>query len=306
MTGFVEGKVAIVTGGGGAIGRAISLLLAAEGAKVVVNDIGGTVYGTGERDMSPAETTVAMIREAGGEAIANGDSVSSWESAQRIVQAAADTWGTVDLVVNNAGIIREASFHKITPEDFRAVIDVHLMGSFYVSRAAAPFMRRQESGAFVHMTSTAGLIGGKGMSNYAAAKMGIVGLSRSIAFDLGYFGVRSNAVAPSAFSRMIEATPNPTPEIRARMERRQNSTRPEHVAPLVVFLLSDAAREVNGQIFGARGNEVYLYNQPRPVRALQRSDGWTPAALAERLVPSWRAAFTPPEKTADVFSWEPL
>ncbi|ETR78055.1 3-hydroxyacyl-CoA dehydrogenase [Afipia sp. P52-10] len=304
MAGIVEGKVAIVTGGGGAIGSAIARLLAKEGAKVVVNDVGGSVFGTDQNDLGPAQKTVADIKAAGGEAIANGDSVSSWESAQKIVQAARDTYGKIDLVVNNAGIIRMASFHKMMPKDWEDVINVHLHGSFYVARAAAPHMREQKSGAFVHMASTAGLVGTLGMANYAAAKIGICGLSRSIAIDMGHFGIRSNAIAPAAHSRMIDATPNQTPEMAARIERRQRVQKPEHIANLAVFLLSDAAKTINGQIFGARGPEIYLYNQPRPIRTLFRSGGWEPKVLAEQLPQMLKTSLTPLERTGDVFSWD--
>ena len=304
MAGVVEGKVAVVTGGGGAIGGAISRLLAKNGAKVVVNDVGGTVFGSEQNDMGPAQQTVADIKAGGGEAITNGDSVSTWASAQKIIQAARDTWGKIDLVVNNAGIIRMASFHKMMPKDWEDVINVHLNGSFYVARAAAPHMREQQSGAFVHMSSTAGLVGTLGMANYAAAKIGIVGLSRSIAIDMGHFGVRSNAIAPAAHSRMIDATPNQTPEMAARIERRQRSQKPEHVANLAVFLLSDAAKGITGQIFGARGAEIYLYSQPRPARTIFHSGGWPPEVLAEQLPKMFKTAFTPMERTGDVFSWD--
>jgi NAD(P)-dependent dehydrogenase (short-subunit alcohol dehydrogenase family) len=304
MAGIVEGKVAVVTGGGGAIGGAISRLLAAEGAKVVVNDVGGSVFGTDQNDMGPAQKVVADIKKAGGEAITNGDSVSSWESAQKIIQAARDTYGKIDLVVNNAGIIRMASFHKMMPKDWEDVINVHLNGSFYVARAAAPHLREQKSGAYVHMASTAGLIGTLGMSNYSAAKIGIHGLSRSIAIDMGHFGIRSNAIAPAAHSRMIDATPNQTPEMAARIERRQRIQKPDHIANLAVFLLSDAAKDINGQIFGARGPEIYLYNQPRPIRTLFRSGGWSPHMLAKQLPGMLKNSLTPLERTGDVFSWD--
>jgi NAD(P)-dependent dehydrogenase (short-subunit alcohol dehydrogenase family) len=230
--------------------------------------------------------------------------VSSWDSAQKIIQCARDNFGRIDLVVNNAGIIRMASFHKLIPKDWDDVINVHLMGSFYVARAAAPHMRQQQSGAFVHMTSTAGLIGTLGMANYAAAKIGIVGLSRSIAIDMGHFGIRSNAISPAALSRMVEATPNQTPEMAARIERRGRVQKPEHVANLAVFLLSDAAKGINGQIFGARGGEVYLYSQPRPIRTIFHSGGWTPQMLAEQLPSMLKSSFTPVERTQDVFNWD--
>jgi NAD(P)-dependent dehydrogenase (short-subunit alcohol dehydrogenase family) len=304
MAGIVEGKVAIVTGGGGAIGGAIARLLGKEGAKVVVNDVGGTVFGSEQNDAGPAQKVVADIKAAGGQAIVNTDSVSSWESAQKIVQAARDTFGKIDLVVNNAGIIRMASFHKMMPKDWEDVINVHLNGSFYVARAAAPHMREQQSGAFVHMSSTAGLIGTLGMANYAAAKIGIHGLSRSIAIDLKPFGIRSNAISPAAASRMVEATPNQTPEMAARIERRARVQRPEHVANLAVFLLSDAAKDISGQIFGARGPEIYLYSQPRPIRTLFRSGGWAPSKLAEVLPSMLKNSLTPVERTGDVFSWD--
>jgi NAD(P)-dependent dehydrogenase (short-subunit alcohol dehydrogenase family) len=302
--GIVEGKVAVVTGGGGAIGSAISRLLAKEGAKVVVNDVGGTVFGGDQNDPGPAQKAVSQIKAAGGEAVINTDSVSSWDSAQKIVQCARDTFGKIDFVVNNAGIIRMASFHKMMPKDWDDVINVHLNGSFYVARAAAPHMREQKSGAFVHMASTAGLVGTLGMANYAAAKIGIHGLSRSIAIDMGIFGVRSNAIAPAAHSRMIDATPNQTPEMAARIERRQRAQKPEHIANLTVFLLSDAAKDITGQIFGARGPEIYLYNQPRPIRTLFRSGGWPPQKLAEVLPAMLKNSLTPVERTGDVFSWD--
>jgi NAD(P)-dependent dehydrogenase (short-subunit alcohol dehydrogenase family) len=304
MAGIVEGKVAVVTGGGGAIGAAICRLLAKEGAKVVVNDVGGTVFGGDQNDPGPAQKVVSEIKAAGGQAVINTDSVSSWETAQKIIQCARDTFGKIDLVVNNAGIIRMASFHKLMPKDWDDVINVHLNGSFYVARAAAPHMRQQQSGAFVHMTSTAGLVGTLGMANYAAAKIGIHGLSRSIAIDLKPFNVRSNAISPAAASRMVESTPNQTPEMTARIERRARVQRPEHVANLAVYLLSDAAKDISGQIFGARGPEIYLYNQPRPVRSLFRSGGWAPSKLAEVLPGMVRNSLTPVERTGDVFSWD--
>ena len=307
LTASLEGKVAIVSGAGRGIGRAIALALAENGAKVVVNDVGAGLAGEGQ-DAGPAQDTVREIERNHGQgsAIASAASVADWDSAQAIVAAATDRYGRLDIVVNNAGILRDKIFHQMTPEDFDAVMKVHLYGSFNVSRAAAAIFRAQNAGAFVHMTSTSGLIGSIGQANYAAAKMGIAGLSRAIAMDMARYGVRSNCIAPHAFSRMIESVPGRSPEEQARvMEQRRTMTRPDQVAQLAAYLASDAAAEVSGQIFGARGNEIYLYSQPRAVRTLHRSTGWTPGALAE-MMPALRSSFTPFERSGTVYSWEPI
>jgi NAD(P)-dependent dehydrogenase (short-subunit alcohol dehydrogenase family) len=299
----LRGKVAVITGAGRGIGREIALLLAREGASIVVNDVGVSLDGKGE-DSGPAMDVVREIEQAGGKAVASTASVSAWESARSIVDKAVTSFGRIDYVVNNAGILRDKIFHQMAPEDFEAVLQVHLMGSFYVSRAAAEHFRKQESGAFVHMTSTSGLIGSIGQANYAAAKMGIVGLSRSLSLEMARFNVRSNCVAPSAFSRMIESIPGATPEAQAKnLELRRSKTRPEQIAPVVAYLLSDAAREVSGQILGVRGNEIYLYSQPRPVRVLQNSEGWTLDRLREQVGEGWKKSFVPLERTRDVFPW---
>ena len=303
---MLEGKSFIVPGAGRGIGRAIALRAAAEGARVLVNDPGVGVDGAGG-DGGLAQQAVAEIRAAGGQAVASTDSVAEWPSAQRIVQQALDSFGGLDGVFNNAGILRDRMFHQMSAEDFDAVLRVHLQGSFYLSRAAAATLRLQESGAFVHMSSTSGLIGNIGQANYAAAKMGIVGLSRSIALDMARFKVRSNCIAPHAFSRMIETIPGQSPEAQqALLDKLKAKTGPEHVAALAVFLASDAAAEISGQVFGVRGAEVYLYNQPRPVRTLHRDGGWTPAALAEQLLPAWRSSLTPLEGARSVLAWSPL
>jgi NAD(P)-dependent dehydrogenase (short-subunit alcohol dehydrogenase family) len=304
-TNVLAGKVVIVTGAGRGIGREIALLAAAEGAKVVVNDIGGGLDGAGV-DAGPAADVVREIEAKGGEAVASTDSVADWESAQRIVAIATSRFGRLDALINNAGILRDRIFHQMSPEEFDAVVKVHLYGSFYMSRATAAVFRKQESGAFVHMTSTSGLIGGLAQANYASAKMGIVGLSKTIALDMARFNVRSNCISPSAFSRMIETVPGQTPEKQAAyLEMRKAKTKPEQVAPLAVFLASDAAKDVNGQIIGSRGNELYLYSQPRPVRTLHRGDGWTPGSLSD-MVSAWKTSFTPLDRTRNVFDWEPL
>jgi NAD(P)-dependent dehydrogenase (short-subunit alcohol dehydrogenase family) len=302
---MLDGKVAIVTGAGGGIGREIALAMALAGARVVVNDIGASLTGEGPTSTTPGEQTVAIIQQRGGQAVTNADSVADWGSAQRIVQAALDRFGRVDILVNNAGILRDQIFHKMSPEEWLAVINVHLNGSFFVSRAAAPHFRAQGSGAMVHMTSTSGLIGNFGQANYAAAKLGIVALSKSIALDMQRFGVRSNCIAPFAWSRMTSSIPAATEAEKARVARLQQMT-PDKNAPLAVFLASDAAREVTGQVFAARHNEVFLFSQPRPVRSTHAAEGWTPEAIAERALPALRAHFMPLERSGDVFSWDPV
>jgi len=301
---MVEGKVAVVTGGGRGIGREIALMMARQGAKVVVNDIGASVHGEGA-DQSPGEETVDLIRKAGGEAILNTDSVTERKAAEGIVQTALDAFGRIDIVVNNAGILRDRIFHRMTEDEWDAVIAVHLKGSFNVSRAAANHFKEQEAGAFVHMTSTSGLIGNFGQANYAAAKLGIAGLSRSIALDMARYKVRSNCISPFAWSRMIGSIPAETPEQAARIERLKQMT-PDKIAPMAVYLASDAAREVTGQIFAVRNNEVFLMSQPRPIRGLHRSGGWTPEALAEEMGPAFRTSLVPLERSGDVFSWDPV
>jgi NAD(P)-dependent dehydrogenase (short-subunit alcohol dehydrogenase family) len=303
---MVQDKVIVVTGGGRGIGRGFAMMMAAHGAKVVVNDFGGSVSGEGE-DKSPAQEVVEEITGAGGEAVANTDSVSDPKGAARIVETALDSFGRVDGVVNNAGILRDGIFHKMSDEDWHAVIDVHLHGSYYISRAAAPHFRKQSSGCFVHMTSTSGLVGNVGQANYSAAKLGIMGLSKSIALDMARYRVRSNCISPFAWSRMIGSIPTNSPEAEARVEKLKQMT-PEKIAPMAVYLCSHKADEdnVSGQIFGVRNNEIFLFSQPRPLRAVQRSEGWTPETIGEQAIPAFKSHMYPLEVSADVFSWDPV
>jgi len=301
---MLEGKVAVVTGAGGGIGREIAVAMALAGASVVVNDIGAALAGDGQSS-SPAEQTQQIIAQRGGQTIINTDSVSTWASAQRIVQAAMDGFGRIDIVVNNAGILRDVIFHKMEPEDWLQVIDVHLNGSFFVSRAAAGHFRAQGSGAYVHMTSTSGLVGNFGQANYSAAKLGITALSKSIALDMQRFGVRSNCIAPFAWSRMTSSIPAETPEQQARVAKLQQMT-PDKNAPLAVFLASDAASAFTGQIFATRYNEIFLMSQSRPLRSVHRSEGWTPALIAEHAAPALRASLLPLDRSQDVFGWDPV
>jgi NAD(P)-dependent dehydrogenase (short-subunit alcohol dehydrogenase family) len=188
--------------------------------------------------------------------------------------------------------------------EWRGVIDTHLHGTFFVSRAAAPFFKEQGSGSFVHLTSTSGLIGNLGQANYSAAKMGIVGLSNSIALDMQRFGVRSNCLAPFAWSRLIATIPTNTDDERLRVERMQSMTAAK-IAPMVAFLCGDASKRVTGQIFAVRKNEIFLFSVPRPIRSMQRSDGWTPETIASDLLAAFTPSFHPLQRSADVFGWDP-
>ena len=301
---MLEGKVVLVTGAGGGIGRDFALAMGAAGAKVLVNDLGTSVKGEGA-DAGPAQKVVNEIRAAGGTAAASTDSVAEWTAANRIVQSALDNFGRIDAVVNNAGILRDRFFFNMSVEEWRAVIDVHLNGSFYVARAAAPHFKSQESGAYVHMTSTSGLIGNLGQANYSAAKLGIAGLSKSIALDMAKYHVRSNCIAPFAWSRMIGSIPTETDDQKERVEKLKTMETAK-IAPLAVYLVSDAAKEVTGQIFGVRANELFLFSQNRPVRSVHRAEGWTPKTIAEHAMPALRTGFYPLERSQDVFSWDPL
>ena len=304
MPGVVAGKIAIVTGAGRGIGRGIATLLAKQGARVVVCDIGASLQGEG-RDTGPAQETVNAIKKAGGEAIASTLSITEPKNAEAIVKMAIETFGRIDILVNNAGILRDVIFHKMSWSDWSDVIAVHLNGSFNMSRAVAPLFREQNSGAFVHMTSTSGLVGNFGQANYMAAKLGIMGLSRGIALDMARFNVRSNCIAPFAFTRMIESIRAQSEQDKRRIEAFQRMT-PEKIAPLAVFLCSDAAAGITGQILSVRNNEIYLFNQPRPVKTIHRAGGWTPEQIAAELNPAFASLFTPLERSEDVFNWDPI
>ena len=303
--GMMDGKAVLVTGAGRGVGRGIALAMARVGASVVVNDLGVSLNGEGQDGHSPAEQVVEEIRALGGKAVANHDSVASWDGACAMVKAAVDNFGRIDGLVNNAGNLRDVLFHRMTEDDFRAVIDVHLFGSFNTSRAAAPFFKDQGQGAYVHMTSSSGLVGNLGQANYMAAKMGIVGLSKSIAIDMQRFGVRSNAVAPWAWTRMVSSIPAETPEQQRRVEGLKKLDA-DKIGPFCAALCSDGAANVSGQVFGVRNNEIYLFSQARPIRTAHTAEGWTPETICDRVFPQFANDFYPLHKSGDVFTWDPV
>ncbi|MEO1910183.1 MAG: SDR family NAD(P)-dependent oxidoreductase [Paracoccus sp. (in: a-proteobacteria)] len=300
----LDGKVMLVTGAGGGIGRAIAMEAAKAGASVLVNDIGAALDGQRESSAA-AQGTVADIEQAGGRAVANGDDVTDPAGAQAMVKQATDAFGRLDAVVNNAGILRDCFFHKMTYEDFDAVVKVHLYGTFNVSRAAADVMREQGSGSLIHMTSTSGLIGNLAQANYSAAKLGITALSKSLALDLRRWNIRSNCIAPFAWSRMTSSIKVDSPEQEERVNRMKEMS-PEKIAPLALYLASDDGADTTGQVFAVRNNEIFLMSQPRPVRSVQRSTGWSLDSVTNHAIPALRSSYLPLDVSADVFCWDPV
>ncbi|MCL5884248.1 MAG: SDR family NAD(P)-dependent oxidoreductase [Deltaproteobacteria bacterium] len=301
MGHMVKDKVVVVTGAGAGIGREFARGFAKNGAKVVVNDLGRD-QGTGDY---LAQQVAEEIRKTGGELKGRHGVFADWDSANHIVQAALDHFGRIDCVINNAGITRDRFFFNMSIEEWKAVVDVHLNGSFYVARAAAPHFKNQKSGCYIHMTSTSGLIGNLGQANYSAAKMGIVGLSKSITLDMAKYNVRSNCIAPWAWTAMTSNIPPDSPENIARIEKFKKMEASK-IAPLAVYLASDVAAKVSGQIFGVRANEIYFFNQIRIIRSVHRSDGWTPETIAEHAMPAFEAKFFPNVPSLTETPWDPI
>jgi NAD(P)-dependent dehydrogenase (short-subunit alcohol dehydrogenase family) len=304
--GVLEGKVVLVTGAANGIGKETALIAAKEGAKVVVNDLGGSVGGGDEGSAGPAEMVAREIKAAGGEAVSNSESVTSMPGVKRMIEQAMDTFKGLHAVVNPAGILRDGMFHKMEDKDWDAVLEVHLKGSYNVCRAAINHFREQNEGSFVLFTSTSGLIGNVGQANYAAAKMGIVGMSRIIAMEGASKNVRSNVIAPFAWTRMIATIPVKDEASAQRVNRMKNAMRADQVAQFAVALASPTTKDVSGQIFAVRGNEIFLMSQPRPVRGLGMREGWTPAEIAEHAIPAFKPSFTDLGATTSVFGWEPV
>src|SRR5688500_12522911 len=301
---MLKGRVAVVTGAARGVGREVALLMARHGARVVVNDYGGSEVGTGS-DRKPADEVVDEIRRGGGEAVASYDSVATMAGGQAIVKAATDAFGRVDIVVNNAGILRDRMIFNMSEEEWDAVINTHLKGTFAVTRAAAPLMREQKSGRFINMTSTSGLIGNVGQANYAAAKLGIFGLTKATALDMARYNVTANCISPFAWTRMIGTIPTETEAQKARVDKIKQMG-PEHIAPVAVFLASDAAKEISGQVLGVRGKEIMLFGHMRPLRSIHHDRGWTPERLAEMFPGTLRHHLAPLDTSGQFFNYDPL
>jgi NAD(P)-dependent dehydrogenase (short-subunit alcohol dehydrogenase family) len=291
--GVLEGKVVLVTGGGNGIGRDCALIAAQQGAKVVVNDLGGGLKGGDEGSTGPAEAVAQEIRAAGGEAVSNSDSVTSLKAVQGMVEQARDTFGGLHAVINPAGILRDAMFHKMTEDEWDLVIEVHLRGSFNVARATIELFREQNDGAYMFFTSTSGIIGNIGQANYGAAKMGIAGLSRIIAMEGERNNIRANCLAPVAWTRMTQSVPIRNEEHAKRREIMAQTIRPDQPARLSVALVSPAAANVSGQIFGASGENIILYSQPRPIETVTKEEGWTVETILSEAVPKMADKFFP-------------
>lgn len=300
----LAGKVVVVTEASRSIGREIALLCGRLGASVVVNDYGGPA-GDAETERNPALEVVSEIQSAGDKGAVNGASIADAACAQSIIDDALKHFGRIDAVVNDAGILRDRMSHKVSIAAWRHIIDIHLNGYFYVSRAAANYFKEQGSGSYVHFTSTSGLFGNLEQANYAAAKMGIVGLSTSIALDLQRYRVRSNCIALFAWSRMTASIPAETEADKKRVERLKSMST-DKIAPLVAFLCSDASKDTTGQIFCIRKDEIFLFSMPRPIRSRHRDGGWNVESIARDLAPAFRPSFQPLQLSSDVFSWDPV
>jgi len=294
--GRLKGKVAVITGAGRGIGAAEAILFAQEGAKVVVNDLGGGGDGSGA-SKSPAEEVVAEIKKMGGEAVANYESVATTEGGEKIIKTAIDAFGRLDILVNNAGILRDKMVYNMSPEEWDIVMKVHLYGTFNCTKPACAIFRQQKSGRIINTASESGL-GNMGQANYSAAKEGIVGFTRTVARDMGRYGVTCNAVRPRAKSRLTIS-----PELVAAIERARTTgaalppgadviakmAEPDKMVAFVAYLASDAAANINGCTFLISGDLISLYQEPIPIKSIYKNGYWTLDELME-IVPNTLAA----------------
>jgi NAD(P)-dependent dehydrogenase (short-subunit alcohol dehydrogenase family) len=291
--GILDGKVVLVTGGGRGIGRDIALIAAREGAKVLVNDLGGGPRGGDEGDAGPAEEVAAEIRAKGGVAISNSHSVTDYDAVVDMREQALKELGGLHAVINPAGILRDTMFHKMNNSDWDVVIDVHLRGSYNVCRATVELFREQQDGAYVLFSSTSGLIGNIGQTNYGAAKMGIAGLSRILAMEGASKNIRSNTLAPVAWTRLVAGVPVKDPEAAKRREQMAQAISAEAPARLAVALASPLAKDTNGQIFGVQGNDISIFSQPRTIDFREKEGGWTPESIISEALPALSKNYTP-------------
>lgn len=290
--GMLDGRVAICTGSGRGVGGEVAKLMAAHGAKVVVNDPGTSGSGEGN-DTTPAQQIVDEIKAEGGDAIANYGSVAKFDDCLQMVSQAREAFGGLHIVFNAAGILRDKMFHNMFPEDWQAVIDVHLTGHFNVNRAAINLFREQSYGRIIMVSSTSGLLGNIGQANYGAAKLGVVALARIVAMENQSRGITANVIAPSADTRMTRSVPTPKdPNAAAMREERLRRSRADAIAPLCVYLASEQAAHVSGQVFHQRAAELSLYGHMRPLRMVHHQGGWTPELIAEVAMPALANSFT--------------
>ena len=304
--GMLDGKVVVITGSGRGLGRAEALLFASEGAKIVINDLGGGADGSGGAS-APADETVADIKKMGGQAVANYDSVATWKGGEGIINTAIQAFGRIDVLVNNAGILRDRMVFNMSEDEWDIIQKVHLYGHFYCTRAATPHMRQQRYGRIINTSSQAGL-GNMGQANYSAAKEGIVGFTRTVAMDMAKYGVTCNCIRPIAATRLTL-----TPELQAAMEKKSKEAggglgldigaelkrmAPEHIAPLVVYLATDAAANINGRTFFVGGGEVGLYSEPTILSSIFKDGVWSVKELSEIMPKSVTKSFPPPPAAA--------
>jgi NAD(P)-dependent dehydrogenase (short-subunit alcohol dehydrogenase family) len=295
--GLLDNKVVLVAGGGRGIGREVAILSARQGAKVVVNDLGGGIHGDGA-DKSPAQEVVDTIRSEGGQAVANFDSVADLAAMGRMAQQAMDSFGGLHVVQNPAGFLRDRMIHNMAEDEWDAVIEVHLRGHFNVVRATIGHFRSQQEGAYVLWSSTSGLIGNVGQANYGAAKMGVAGLSRIVALEGARNNVRSNCIAPGAATRLTDSVPRSDPEAVARREAARAIQSPDRPAQLAVALSAPASAAVSGQVFTAAGYDLAILQQPRPIETFRHEGGWDADLIVEAFLPRIEKHLTPLSETA--------